>query len=540
MTATMTPVNQQPTEMMFEMIQPRHHHKPVNISQIVTKGLHKTFKQDKHDKHRQALANVTELVTLPTPTDLTQQFDDVDRAATNQRRVVILPWHPQATTGENHHEKQELNIQDFEADRLLAEQLTQEEQDNLAVPVPVPQEPAWQAVPVTATNKTKFTRNMIPRTLDINKYHQILGHVNERYLRQTAAYHGIRLTGFLKECVDCALAKMHANPISKETNERCKTPGERIYVDISHFPQPSIARSKYWLLILDDASDMIFSIFLKQKSESPEHILAFINKMKDRGTPVKTIRLDNAGENVNLQNQTTHLNIQYEFTAPNTPQQNGRVERKFAVLYECVRSLLNTAKLPDGLRQKCWAEAANHATDLLNGTCTKLNPVPPYKRFYGTDPPYYKFLQSFGEITVTSTLVNKKVTAKTANRGTLAIYLGRAQNHSPDSYRLLKLDTQQVIISRNVGFTRQMYDEYYRHDNNTPSNRYEALSDHEDDHEHDVFEIDTSIFVPGTSSDTAPPPIATVTDNSNTNTNRYATRSTQQQQRVPYARPKNP
>jgi hypothetical protein len=93
----------------------------------------------------------------------------------------------------------------------------------------------------------------------------MLGHVNERYLQTTAKYHNITLIGKLQECVECALAKMHMKPINKETVERGKIPGERIFVDISHFPKPSIANSKYWLLILDDATDMIFSIILKNK-----------------------------------------------------------------------------------------------------------------------------------------------------------------------------------------------------------------------------------------------------------------------------------
>jgi hypothetical protein len=72
-----------------------------------------------------------------------------------------------------------------------------------------------------------------------------------------------------------------------------------------------------------------------------------------------------------------------------------------------------------------------------------------------------------------------------------------------------------------------MYDEYYRHDNSTPSNRYEALSDHEEDNDHDdAYEIDTNVFVPGISNDITTPPSATIVDN---NINRYATRSKQRQ-----------
>jgi transposase InsO family protein len=112
-----------------------------------------------------------------------------------------------------------------------------------------------------------------------------------------------------------------------------------------------MAGNKYWLLILDDATDMVFSHFLKSKSDTTNKMLNFIMWMKERKTPVKTIRLNNSGENMKLRDNTRHMNINYEFTSPNTPQQNGRVERKFSILYDYMRSMINTAKLPTHLLQ---------------------------------------------------------------------------------------------------------------------------------------------------------------------------------------------
>ena len=37
------------------------------------------------------------------------------------------------------------------------------------------------------------------------------------------------------------------------------------------------------------------------------------------------------------------LGVRFEFTAPNTPQQNGVTERKFATLYGRGRAILNKA-----------------------------------------------------------------------------------------------------------------------------------------------------------------------------------------------------
>jgi transposase InsO family protein len=46
------------------------------------------------------------------------------------------------------------------------------------------------------------------------------------------------------------------------------------------------------------------------------------------------------------------LNIEFEFTAPNTPQQNGKIERKFATVYGKMRAMLNCVKLTPHLREK--------------------------------------------------------------------------------------------------------------------------------------------------------------------------------------------
>jgi transposase InsO family protein len=38
------------------------------------------------------------------------------------------------------------------------------------------------------------------------------------------------------------------------------------------------------------------------------------------------------------------MHFKFEYTAPGTPQQNGKIERKFATLYGMNRAMLNAAK----------------------------------------------------------------------------------------------------------------------------------------------------------------------------------------------------
>ena len=61
--------------------------------------------------------------------------------------------------------------------------------------------------------------------------------------------------------------------------------------------------------------------------------------------------MDHAGENKSLQKalEDEEFNIDFQYTAVGTPQQNSRVERKFATLYSKVCSILNLAKMNKGL-----------------------------------------------------------------------------------------------------------------------------------------------------------------------------------------------
>jgi hypothetical protein len=61
-----------------------------------------------------------------------------------------------------------------------------------------------------------------------------------------------------------------------------------------------------------------------------------------------------------------HPTIKFEFTAPNTPQQNGVVERAFATIYNRVRAMFANANIDGELRNSLWDEAAYTATILEN------------------------------------------------------------------------------------------------------------------------------------------------------------------------------
>ena len=93
-----------------------------------------------------------------------------------------------------------------------------------------------------------------------------------------------------------------------------------------------------------------------------------LEKTKTLRKKLVTTRLENGGI----------TGIRVEFTAPRTPQQNGKVERGFSALYNHVRSMLSQAKLEQQMKQTVWDECCNTATILDNLTVKKGSPSSSY------------------------------------------------------------------------------------------------------------------------------------------------------------------
>jgi transposase InsO family protein len=86
------------------------------------------------------------------------------------------------------------------------------------------------------------------------------------------------------------------------------------------------------------------------------------------------------------------LKIKFEFTAPGTPEQNGKIERTFATLYGKTRSLLNSAKLTETLRKGLWAQCAELTSRLENIIVDKAIDKSAAEKFYGKNPHWIKNL----------------------------------------------------------------------------------------------------------------------------------------------------
>ena len=149
------------------------------------------------------------------------------------------------------------------------------------------------------------------------------------------------------------------------------------------------------------------------------------------------------GENVALETMLKAdpdlKHIQFEYTPRDSPQYNGKVERKIAILHGRVRALFTAAGVPEDFRGKLWAEAASFASDIENLLLSKTYGSSPLNAL-GIEPIKPEALRQFGEIAIVK--YSTKIKGKLKNRGIPVMYLGKAPSHAPDVYRVLKLDTK--------------------------------------------------------------------------------------------------
>jgi hypothetical protein len=129
---------------------------------------------------------------------------------------------------------------------------------------------------------------------------------------------------------------------------------------------------------------------------------------------------------------TKSSSLKLEFTSPETPEQNGQVERSFATLWGRVRAMLNRSGVPQELREKLWAECASTATRLSN-IISKKNGMSAYFEHYGEEPGYTNELRLFGEI---ATKLSKLygLPDKLSNKSSHCLFVGFIENQPHDTY----------------------------------------------------------------------------------------------------------
>jgi transposase InsO family protein len=99
--------------------------------------------------------------------------------------------------------------------------------------------------------------------------------------------------------------------------------------------------------------------FLQEKSQTQETLKGFLRRAQNEfDLRIKKIRSDNGMEfkNSQIEDFLEDEGIKHEFSSPNTPQQNGVVERKNRTLLDMARTMQT------GFGQKQWTPLASPST----------------------------------------------------------------------------------------------------------------------------------------------------------------------------------
>jgi hypothetical protein len=93
------------------------------------------------------------------------------------------------------------------------------------------------------------------KSVDANKFHEIIGHSGLDCLMKSAQVHGLKLKGNFKVCKDCAVAKARQKNLNINWKGGIQVSGERVYLDISSIRDESYGGSCFWVLLVDYYSD---------------------------------------------------------------------------------------------------------------------------------------------------------------------------------------------------------------------------------------------------------------------------------------------
>ena len=180
---------------------------------------------------------------------------------------------------------------------------------------------------------------------DINDLDVSLDHTHEGNLRETAKQMGIRLTGTLVPCSECAAAKEIRRSVSRSTAWRATKPLELLYGDLSGAMPASTGRSVYCFFIVDCYSNLGWPMFLKDKSaDTVTHafraFLAAIKPLREKNGEPGALHTDNGTEfdNEPFANLLVKYGIRREFNSVDGPKRNGRVERRIALVKQGARA----------------------------------------------------------------------------------------------------------------------------------------------------------------------------------------------------------
>eukprot|EP00957_Ditylum_brightwellii_P182996 13938327-Ditylum_brightwellii.AAC.2 len=254
-------------------------------------------------------------------------------------------------------------------------------------------------------------------------------------------------------CGACAKAKAKQKSLPSrveistkvvQVKEEVKTINKRMHSDISTIKAPAgictTVTKPQWVILVDVKTGMKWTKFHEHKNDMVEPMCAKFHKWKEAGMPVKVIRCYNIGENLLLQKRANSaawkINIKFEYTARDTPQQNSLAEVGLVTLSNRGRAMMIAVNVPMEEGYKLFWEAFTCATmlDWLAVIVIDTKVATRVEHWCGMLPSWAKSLRVWGEVGLVN--IKTKTTPKLYNKCITCMYVGYALNHVDGVYRI--------------------------------------------------------------------------------------------------------
>ena len=314
------------------------------------------------------------------------------------------------------------------------------------------------SVAVIGRNKSKMT---------LKEAHGKFGHHDIETTKKIAKALGIVVADSKKMiCESCAVGKAkQKNLPSNKEDDKDKDKLNRMYLDIcsykkDHKDDPNIPKKNMCMKVIEKTG-LKLAHFYDTKNGMIEPTCELLKRFEQQGMKIDVIRCDNAGENKSLQNRTNSsdwkLNIAFEFTARDTPQQNHLAEIGITVVNNRGRALLHAANIPKKYRNIVAAKAIETAAKLDGLRITNINgrEATRYIHQYGVNPPFANYLRTWGEAGVVKT--KTRTTPKQNVKGVTCMFVGYATDHEGDCYEMWNPPTRRLLTSRDITWLNRMY-----------------------------------------------------------------------------------
>ena len=206
-------------------------------------------------------------------------------------------------------------------------------------------------------------------------WHSRFGHLNFHTLKEISTKKFVEglppISIPSKVCRNCIAGKHHRTSFHKKSAFRAIESLELIHMDIcGPISPPTLGGNRYFLLLIDDFSRLIWVAMLHNKSDALEAFKKFKALAEtEKGGKLKAVRTDRGGEFTSMEfsNFCISNGIKRDLTAPYSSQQNGVAERKNRTVMSMVRAMLKAKDLP----RELWGEAISTTVYILNRSLTK-------------------------------------------------------------------------------------------------------------------------------------------------------------------------